>query len=185
MSTPSILHRLYSLDTSSPDLSRHLYCLIRHDEWEHYLSNLQGSELARLVDFLDQVRTHPPALYRSRDGALQAIDAIPANPNISRGCLYKLQEICGHRSTLPSSYVVSDGIVRTGRGPVAVGAIADVWEGTYRRNKVSIKCFKIPPGDDQTLKKVRVRYHTSLSRPLKDTRVSCSRSSKRPLCGNG
>ena len=61
MSTPSILRRLYSLDTSSPDFLHHLYPLFRHDEDERYLQNLQGSELARLVDFLDQVRALPSA----------------------------------------------------------------------------------------------------------------------------
>jgi len=59
MSTSGILHRLYSLDPSSLDFSRHLYCLIRHDEREQYLTTLQGPELARLADFLDEVRTLP------------------------------------------------------------------------------------------------------------------------------
>ena len=80
MSTPSILRRLYSLDTSSPDLSRHLYCLIRHDEWERYLSNLQGPKLARLVDFLDQVRTHPPALYQRRNRLSRPSMPFPQTP---------------------------------------------------------------------------------------------------------
>ena len=62
MSTLWTLRRLYSLDTSSPDFPRNLYCLFHHDEEEHYLANLQGSELARLVDFLDRVRTRPSAL---------------------------------------------------------------------------------------------------------------------------
>ena len=56
MSTHWILHRLYSLDPSSLDFSRRLHPLIWHDEQEQYLSNLQGPELARLVDFLDDVR---------------------------------------------------------------------------------------------------------------------------------
>ena len=57
MSASQILQNLYSLDTSSPDISRLIYGLIRHDEEERYLSSLQGLELARLIDFLDQVRT--------------------------------------------------------------------------------------------------------------------------------
>jgi len=58
MSASQILQHLYSLDTSSPGISRLLHGLIRHDEEEQYLSSLQGSELARLIDFLDEVRTH-------------------------------------------------------------------------------------------------------------------------------
>jgi len=56
MSTPFILRRLYTLDPSSLNFLRHLYCLIQHDEEDRYLSSLQGPELTRLVDFLDQVR---------------------------------------------------------------------------------------------------------------------------------
>jgi len=61
MSTSQALHHLYSLDISSPDLSRYLYCLIQRDEEEQYLSSLQGSELDRLVDFLDEVCALPSA----------------------------------------------------------------------------------------------------------------------------
>jgi len=61
MSTSQVLQHLYSLDISSPSLSRSIYCLIQRDEEEQYLSSLQGSELVRLVDFLDEVRTLPSA----------------------------------------------------------------------------------------------------------------------------
>lgn len=55
MSTSRVLQCLYSLDTSSPDFLRYLYCLIQNDEEQHLVS-LQGPDLAQLVDFLDQVR---------------------------------------------------------------------------------------------------------------------------------
>jgi len=56
MSTPQVLQHLYSLDTSSSDFLRALHGLIRHDKDEQYSSSLEGAELARLVDFLDDVR---------------------------------------------------------------------------------------------------------------------------------
>ena len=56
MSIAQVLQHLYSLDTTSPDFMCYLYCLIQSDEEEQYLSSLQGSELTRLVDFLDEVR---------------------------------------------------------------------------------------------------------------------------------
>lgn len=59
MSASQVLQHLYSLDKSSPDFLRVLYGLIRHDEDEQYSSSLQGPELARLVDFLDDVRHFP------------------------------------------------------------------------------------------------------------------------------
>ena len=158
MSTPWMLHRLYSLDASSPDFLRHLYSLFRHDEEERYLLNLQRSELARLVDFLDGVRTLPSAFHQLMKQTPQTLSVISAKRDISRQCLHKLQEICDHRSILPSSYIVPGQVVRVGRGPIAVNATADIWEGTYRSKKVSIKCVKIPPNGDHTTKKVRGQY---------------------------
>lgn len=62
MSTSRVLQHLYSLDATSPDISRLVYTLIRLDEGEGYLTSLQGPELVRLVDFLDEVRTLPSSL---------------------------------------------------------------------------------------------------------------------------
>ena len=77
MSTLWTLRCLYSLDTSSPDFLRRLYSLFHHDEDEKYLSNLQGSELARLVDFLDQVRTHPFAFHQLRNRLHRLLASFP------------------------------------------------------------------------------------------------------------
>jgi hypothetical protein len=65
MATSQVLNHLYSLDTSSPEFSRHLYRLIQNDEEEEYLSTLQGPELLRLVDFLDAVSTSSAGLFRT------------------------------------------------------------------------------------------------------------------------
>ena len=67
MYTLLILHRLYPLDTS-PNFLRNLHSLIQYDEKEQYLTNLQGSELARLVDFFDEVRALPLTFDRLLDG---------------------------------------------------------------------------------------------------------------------
>ena len=66
MSTPWNLHHLYSLDSSSPDFLRRLYSLLRYDEDDRYLSSIQGSELVRLLDFLDQVRIFLFAFVKSQ-----------------------------------------------------------------------------------------------------------------------
>ena len=131
MSTSLILNRLYSLDSSSLDFSRHLFCLIQHDEEDQYLTNLQGPELARLVDFLDEVRTLSSTFCLIANRTLQALSAISANDDLSRQCLDKLQAICSRRAILPSSYIASGQIDRVGNAPISLGAIADVWEGTY------------------------------------------------------
>ena len=184
MSTPWILYRLYKLDISSAGFLRHLHSLIRYDEAEQYLTGLRGSELARLVDFLGEVHTLPSALCPVTKRALQTLSAISADDDVSQQCLHKLQVICAHRATLPSSYIISDDLVRVVGRPIALGEISDVWEGTYRRRRVHIKTLKAPLNGDQTLK-VCIRCGTSLSRLLKNTCGPCSHSSKRSLCGKG
>lgn len=63
MSTSRALQSLYSLDASSPELLRHLYYLLQNDDEEQYLFTLQGSELARLVDFFDGVRASSSVFF--------------------------------------------------------------------------------------------------------------------------
>jgi len=185
MSTHWILHRLYSLDPSSLDFLRNLRSLIRHDEQDQSLTSLQGSQLARLVDFLDQVRALHLAFCPLTKRIVQTLSTISADDDLSRKCLHRLQAICAHRATLPPSYIISRGIARVGRGPIALGGIADVWEGTYRGKRVSIKSLKIPPTDNKTIEKVCTRRDTSLSRLLKKICGSRSHSSKRPSLGKG
>ena len=56
MTTAQILQYIYSFNPLPPDFPRYLDWLIQSDQQEHYLSNLQGPELTRLVDFLGWVR---------------------------------------------------------------------------------------------------------------------------------
>ena len=184
MSTPLILHRLYSLDTSSPNFLRDLHSLIQYDEKEQYLTNLQGSELARLVDFLDEVRALPLTFCPAIKWIPQTLSAIPITDDVARECLNKLQAICGHHATLPSSYIVSGQITRMGDSPVKFSTIADVWAGTYHNKKVSIKCLRIHTKDHHTLK-VCIWIGTSLSRLLNSICGRCSHSSRRPPYGQG
>ena len=172
MSTRRTLHRLYTLDPSSPGFLHHLHALIRQDKAEQYLTSLQGSELARLVDFLDQVRTLPSssAFPTVTKRALQTFSDISADDDAPRQCLRKLQAVCGRHATLPSSCTISaDDLTRVGDHPTALGGITDVWEGTHRGKRVFIKALKAPLDDDQTIRKVCTRCGTSLSPLLKNT----------------
>ena len=166
------LHCLYSLDPSSPGFLRRLHSLFRYDDEERYLISLQGSELTRLLDFLDRVCTHLSAFRPATKQALQTLGALPPSDDIFIQCLHKLQAICGHHATLPSSYFASGEIVRMGDRPIVVGGMSDVWEGTYRNKRISIEHLKISLNDDQACKKVRVRYgkrlvHTCLRTPAR------------------
>jgi len=154
MSASQILQHLYSLDTSSPGISRLIYALIHHDDDEKYLSTLRGSELTKLVDFLDEVRTLRLVFRFVMKRFSQALGAISTADDVSRQCLRKLQAICGDNMTLPSSYAVSGDLARVGDDPVAFGGFADVWEGTRSDTKVCIKALRVTLNDDPTLAKV-------------------------------
>ena len=158
MSASEILRRLYLIGATSPDTSRLLYGLIRHDEEENYLSNLQDSDLARLVDYLDGVRTLRSAFRPITKRNLQVLSTIPISDDLYPQCLRKLQAICGHHMTLPSSYTMSGDFSRIGDSPVASGGVADIWEGAHHGRKVCIKRLKVPLDDGRTLTKVRVLH---------------------------
>jgi hypothetical protein len=158
MSASDALKRLYSLDTSSPDFSRVLYGLIRHDEDEQYSSSLEGEELVRLMDFLDDVRPLPPALRPVANRTPQALGTIPTSDDIFRQCLRKLRAICGYHTTLPSSHIVCGDLARIGDGPIAFGGFADVWQGTHGGREVCIKSLRVSLNDDESLTKVRTRH---------------------------
>jgi len=177
MSTSQILQHLYSLDTSSPGISRLIYGLIRHDEEEQYLSSLQGSELSQLIDFLDEVSILLSAFRQAMKQIIQALSAITTTDDVSRKCLRKLQAICGDNTTLPSSYTISGDLARVGDEPAAFGGFADVWEGTHSGKKVCIKALRVTLSDDPTLTKVSTVH--LLSCPLKDNCGYRSHSSKR------
>ena len=158
MSASRLLQNLYSINTSSPDFPRLLYGLIRQDEEEKYLSSLKGDELTRLVNFLDEVCTLPLASRSVTKQILQALSVIPTTDDVSLQCLHKLQAICGHNMTLPSSYTISGEIARVGDRPVALGGFADVWEGTRNGKKVCVKWLRVSLNDDETLNKVRIQH---------------------------
>ena len=157
MSTIWNLNCLYSLDPSSPGFVRRLHSLFRYDEEERCLSCLQGSELTRLLDFLDRVCTLLSAFRPATKQAPQTLSVLPPNDDISIQCLRKLQAICDHHAVLPPSYFAYGEIVRVGDNPIVVGGISDIWEGTYRDESVSIEHLKVSLNDNQAGKKVRAR----------------------------
>ena len=158
MATSQVLQHLYSLDASSPDIPLYLYCLIENDAQERYLAGLRGSELTRLVDFLEEVRALPSVIFRSMNRTVQVLDVIPNTDDVSRRCLHKLQDICNHHKVLPSSYIVSGDLVKAGSHPTTSGGFSNVWEGTYNHKKVCIKCVMITQQNRQAVEKVRLRF---------------------------
>jgi len=66
MSSPSppVLQQLRRLDRSSPDFQDRLSNVLYGEEYRRCVPNLQGDDLAWLVDYLDQV-PHPIAIPNS------------------------------------------------------------------------------------------------------------------------
>ena len=184
MDTSEILRHLYSLDTSSPDFSRYLYHLIQSDGEDHYLLDLQGSDSIRLVDFLDKVRVPPSASLQLTEQASQALTIIPATDDVSRLCLHKLQVICSHHGTLPSSYNIAGGLTKVSDYPVASGGFADVWEGTHNSIKVCIKCPKITIKNRRGVEKVNHLRGISFT-PIERQTLARRHSSRKRSRGNG
>ena len=156
MSTSRVLQHLYSLDASSPDFLRCLYCLIRSDEKEQYLSNLQGSDLTRLVDFLDDVCSSPSASSWLTKYTVQILDVAPITDDVSRRCLHKLRTICSQHAILPSSYTISGDLARVGDHPFALGGFSEVWKGTYNGRKVCIKHPRVSEKIREAVEKVSI-----------------------------
>jgi len=159
MATLQVLQHLYSLDTSSPDLPRLLDGLIWHDERDQYLSTLHGSELVRLVDFLDKVGALPSAILPGTKQTFQVLGVIPNTDEVSRRCYHKLQVICGHHTILPSSYTISGhDLTRASDRQRRSGGSADLWEGTYEGGKVCVKELRVSLDASKILTKVRIQY---------------------------
>jgi len=159
MSTSQVLQHLYSLDISSPNLSRSLYRLIQRDEEDQYLSSLRGPKLDRLVNFLDEVRALSFAFHLVTDQILQALGTISATDDVYRQCLHKLQAICGQHMILPSSHDISGDLVKVGDHPISLeGGTADVWEGTHGGRKVCIKSPRATVEDLEAVTRVCIQY---------------------------
>lgn len=184
MATSKVLQHLYSLGTSSPDLPLYLYCLIENDVQEGYLAGLRGSELTRLVDFLEEVCAPPSAIFWSVNRTAQALDFIPNTDDVSRRCLHKLQDICNHHKVLPTSYNVSGDLVRIGSHPVTSGGFSDVWEGVYNHKRVCIKYLRITQQNRQAFEKVRLRFRHAC---FVFIQRRCGRrdSARKQSCGRG
>jgi len=117
--------------------------------------------------------------------ALQAISAIPTTDEASWQWLHKLQAICGDHATLPSSYIISHGLVRVGDHPIASGGSADVWEGTHGDRRVCVKVLRISVNDGQSLAKVRIRNRRVFFVSVEEYFGCRSHSSERPSYGGG
>jgi hypothetical protein len=132
--------------------------LFRNDDEEQYLSTLQGSELTRLVDFLDEVRSSLSVSFQLTEHISQILDVTPNTDDVFRRCLHKLRTICGHHAVLPSSYTISGDLSRLGDDPVDLGGFSDVWKGSHNGSNVCIKSLRLSEQVREAVEKVGIWY---------------------------
>lgn len=76
------------------------------------------------------------------------------SPELFQRALHSLRCICGKRGVLPKSYVISEGLSRTGEREFASGGYAGVWKGQFvemnsNPKTVCIKAIKVAIRDER------------------------------------
>ena len=79
----------------------------------------------------------------------------------SRLCAYHqerffivLRKMCREHKSLPSSYVITGELKKTGELPSGGGGYASVWCGVYRGSKVAIKVLHVTTVDPSSVERV-------------------------------
>ena len=86
-SLPDPLQQLRDLDRTSPHFYGQLSDFLRGDEYQNAVPNLQGEDLAWIVEYLDSV-----------------LAGIPDSASVVfQESLHELREICGAKEVLPKS----------------------------------------------------------------------------------
>ena len=133
-----LLQQLDRLDGSPSKFHNQLNNILHGEEFKQSLLNLQGDDLTWLVDYLDGVRRQI-ALPHSPLKFAKAIDGLdPSAPAFSK-CLHELRSICGARTILPTSYILSGTLRGVGSLPFTLGGSGDIYEGILDGTRVSIK----------------------------------------------
>lgn len=147
------LKKLYGLNASLSEFHGQLNDLLCGEEYRKCVPELQGDDLAWLVDYLDKVR-HCGALPHSPLKSTQILDGLNPSSPTSWKCLRELRSICGARTILPTSYMLSSNLLSISSGAVVSG---NVYEGT-------LNCL------NACAKRVRIRGYTQ-GGPQMETKV--------------
>ena len=159
MPSPSSLALLQfrHLDRSSPDFDDQLRNVLYGSEYNQYAPNIQGDDLAWLVNYLDEVCCRvstPHSLLKSA----QALDCLDPSSPAFRKCLRELRSRCGAGGILPISYILPAHRINVGSEPFAFGSFGDVYKGTLDGSMVCIKRIRVYPREGpKKAAKVRCR----------------------------
>jgi hypothetical protein len=163
--TPPALQRLHRLNRSLSGFHDQLSNALYGREYRQCVPNLQGDDLAWLVDYLDKVCCRI-ALPHSPHIPAQALDGLDSSGPAFRKCLRELRSICGTRAILPTLYTLSSHLLNIGPDPVAAGGYGDIYEGTLGGSKVCVKRVRVYTSEDPK-KATKVCYRNALAFPVR------------------
>jgi hypothetical protein len=156
MSLPPTLQQLDRLDRSSPDSHDQLNDVLCGEEYKECVPNLQGDDLAWLVDYLNKVcrRIAPP---HSPLKSPKVLDDLDPSSAAFRKCLRELRSVCGTRGVLPTSYTLSPHLLNIDRDPFSSGGYGDVYRGTLDGSRICVKRVRVYARDGPG-KATKARY---------------------------
>jgi len=132
--------------------------LLNNKELLRNVPGLTPEEQTKFLDRVDQVgRSCLP-----KPQLTTLVKAYPTIDSFNIKLVTALGDVCSATGRLPTSAVVSTGLVKRGTIAVASGGFTDVWRGEYNGAQVAIKAFRIYPA--QNLKEAK---EVSIQSPLK------------------
>ena len=168
MSASEVLRKFVKRDVTSHGSRRALREFLRSPCYGYFLKTLQGSDILRYADFLDKagigfiLRTQ----WLIGSSVLKALDSIPTTDELWTSCLSALRQICEDRAILPTTHVLSSGLIKRGNASLTIHGAERCSEAQYRRRAVRVRSLQKPPASDQMLMKVISYYLTVIGSPL-------------------
>jgi hypothetical protein len=88
---------------------------------------------------------------------LQALNSVPMTEGLWKNCLNALRQICGDRAILPTTHVLSRGLIKRGNASLTPHD-ANYWEAHYKRRAVRVRRLQTSPASEPEFMKVHSYY---------------------------
>ena len=97
---------------------------------------------------------------------LKALNLIPTTEKLWIRCLDALRQICGDRAILPTTHVLSRGLIKRGSVSLPIRDTDNCWEAQYKRKAVRVRSIQISPASETALIKVLSYYPSVMHHAL-------------------
>lgn len=152
MSASDILRRFAKRDVTSDESRRTLDEFLRSPCYGYFLKTLRGPDTLGYANFLDKASTEVHSRRSGVSSAPQVLDSIPTTERLWTSCLDALRQICGDQAILPTTHVLSRGLIKRRNASMTTNDIDDCWEAQYKRRAVRVR--RLRPPSDQVFMKV-------------------------------